>query len=80
MHELAIAESLVEHVEQVAEGRCVRKVTVEIGVHSCVSADALRFSFGLLVEGTVATDSELEVIPVAGDALKLKSMAIEEYA
>jgi hydrogenase nickel incorporation protein HypA/HybF len=78
MHELAIAQSIVEMVDETAARQRVRKVTIEIGALTCVSPDALRFSFGLVAEGSAADGAELEIRSVPGDALNVKSMEVEE--
>ncbi|CAN2536646.1 Hydrogenase+maturation+factor+metallochaperone+HypA [Methylocapsa aurea] len=80
MHELAIAESVAEMVDEVAAGRRVLRVTIEIGALTCVSGEALAFSFALVADGTAAQGAELDIRPVAGDALNLKSMEIEGSA
>lgn len=78
MHELAVAQSLVSMIEEIAAGRRVVKVTLEVGQLSCVSAEALSFSFNLVSEGTTAHGAELDVRRTPGDALNLKSMEVEE--
>lgn len=80
MHELAVAQSIVEKVQETAAGRRVRKVTVEIGRRSCVSGEALAFSFALVAEGSDVQGAELEILGVPGDALNLKNMEVEEAA
>jgi hydrogenase nickel incorporation protein HypA/HybF len=54
VHELSIATQLVELVMQHLpdEGALVTRVRLRIGALSCVHADALRFGFELLTEGT----------------------------
>lgn len=61
MHELAIAESLVEAVCERAAGRRVHRVTVRIGALTAVVPEAMRFCFGLACEGTVADGAALEI-------------------
>jgi hydrogenase nickel incorporation protein HypA/HybF len=80
MHELAIAQGIIDKVDETAAGRTVRRVIVEIGRDSCVSADALSFSFGLVAEGSAAQGAVLDIRSVAGMALNLKSMEVEEAA
>jgi hydrogenase nickel incorporation protein HypA/HybF len=80
MHELAVAQNIVEKVDETAAGRKVRRVIVEIGRDSCVSGDALSFSFGLAAEGTAAEGAMLDIRAVPGGALNLKSMEVEEAA
>lgn len=67
MHELSIASRVVELVtEQVraAGARRATAVTVRIGELSCVHEDALRFSFGLVSEGTPVAGADLRVVRV----------------
>lgn len=80
MHELAIAQSIAAKADETAGGRRVTRITVEIGARSCVSGEALAFSFALVAEGTAAEGAELEIRPVAGDALTLKSLELEGAA
>jgi hydrogenase nickel incorporation protein HypA/HybF len=80
MHELAVAQSIVEKVDETAAGRKVRRVTVEIGRQSCISGEALSFSFGLVAEGTAVEGAMLNICAVDGDALNVKSMEVEEAA
>lgn len=80
MHELAVAESIVSMVDETAAGRRVRKVTLEIGTLTCISADALRFSFELAAEGTSAAGAELVILALTGNAFNVKSMEVEEAA
>lgn len=78
MHELAVADSLVSMIAETAAGRRVVKVTLEVGELTCVSVEALSFSFDLVSEGTAAEGAELDVRRTAGDALNLKSLELEE--
>lgn len=80
MHELAIAQNIVEKAAETAAGRKVRRITVEIGHDSCVSGEALTFSFGLVAEGTAAEGAMLDIRAVPGAALNLKNMEVEEAA
>jgi Zn finger protein HypA/HybF involved in hydrogenase expression len=58
----------------------VRRMMVDIGAASCVSAEALAFSFGLVAEGTAAQGASFNIVPVPGETLNLKSMEVEEAA
>jgi hydrogenase nickel incorporation protein HypA/HybF len=68
MHELAIAENIVDAVCERADGRPVRRVTVRIGKLTAVVPDAMRFCFDLATEGTVADGAELDIEERAGAA------------
>jgi len=61
MHELAIAQDIVDAVCARADGRRVRRVTVRIGKLTAVVPAAMRFCFDLAVEGTVADGAELAI-------------------
>lgn len=69
MHELSVALSLVEGVEETAVRRGLARVTavhVRIGTLSGIARDALAFSWNLATAGTLAADSALviEDVPV----------------
>lgn len=68
MHELSIAESVVEAVTRRADGRRVTCVRLEVGRLSGCFPDALRFSFDLVTEGTTAEGASLEIEEPAGRA------------
>ena len=70
MHEMTVAESLVELIED--EGRCrgfsrVRQIRVRIGALGHVEPDALRFCFAAVSHGTIAEGAHLELETVAGE-------------
>ncbi len=69
MHELSIAQSIVEIVQQyVPSGgaRSVRSVKLKIGELAGVVADSLVFGFEVTSQGTVAEGAELmiERVPI----------------
>jgi len=61
MHELSIAESVVAAVCDRAGDRRVHSVRLRIGALTAVVPDAMRFCFGLAVEGTVAEGARLDI-------------------
>jgi hydrogenase nickel incorporation protein HypA/HybF len=61
VHELAIAEGLVDGVTERLPGRRITSVRVEIGALSGVVPDALRFCFSLAAEGTPLDGADLEI-------------------
>jgi len=68
MHELSIAQALVEQVEAVAareHATRVIRIDIVVGSLSGVDPDALRAAFPLVAEGTVAAGAELVVAGVA---------------
>lgn len=66
MHELSIAQSIVETVCEKAGEAGVHRLTLVIGKLSAVMPDALRFCFDLCAEGTVLEGAVLEIIEPAG--------------
>ena len=66
MHELAIAENIVDAICEHADGRRVRRVTVRIGTLTAVVPEAMRFCFDLACEGTMAEGAALEIEERAG--------------
>jgi hydrogenase nickel incorporation protein HypA/HybF len=68
MHELSIAESIVDIAVRHAAGRPVSAVSVKVGHLRQVVPAALEFSFELVAEGTPVAGArlELEHVPAAG--------------
>lgn len=66
MHELGIAQNVVEIACQHADGGQVKKVVLIIGKLSAVLPDAVRFCFDLCTEGTSAEGAELVIVEPAG--------------
>ena len=69
MHELSIAQALIDQAEDIAKqnhARSVTSITVAVGALSGVDHDALKFVFPMAAEGTVAKAASLtvEAIPV----------------
>jgi hydrogenase nickel incorporation protein HypA/HybF len=61
VHELAIAESVVETVTERLPGAKVTCVHLEIGALSGVVPDSIRFCFDLATEGTGLAGARLEI-------------------
>lgn len=71
MHEMSLAEGIVQIVESTAranDARAVRSVWLELGALSHVEHEALRFSFDVVKHGTVARDARLEIATTPGRA------------
>ncbi len=72
MHELSLCRSILDIVnDHVTDkpGRHVKKITLEIGQLSGVDESALRFSFDVIIKGTIAESALLEIIPLPGQAM-----------
>lgn len=71
MHEMALAESMLEIVESTARREGASKVTevrLEIGALSHVEPDALRFCFDAVTRDSLAAGATLAIDVVAGAA------------
>ncbi len=71
MHEMTLAESVLQIVEDAArrEGlRRVRAVWLEIGQLSSVEPEAMRFCFDAVARDSVAAGARLEIVTTAGAA------------
>lgn len=69
MHELTIAENLIQLVEETARresAQSVSIVVVEIGELSAIETDALSFAFDIVKGGGVAAAATLEIVPIPG--------------
>ena len=68
MHELAIAQSVVDIARRHAGGRRVLKVELRIGYLRQVVPSSLAFNFELVTQGTEVEGAELEMqaMPAAG--------------
>ncbi len=68
MHELAIADSIVQIAGRHANGRRVMKVQLKVGHLRQVVLSALAFSFELVAQGTPLEGAELEMeeVPAIG--------------
>ena len=71
MHEIALAESMLDIVETTARKHAAHRVTrirLEIGALSQVSPDALQFFFDAAAYGTLAEHARLDVLATPGEA------------
>lgn len=78
MHELAVAQSLLEIVEQEARpygGARVLRIWLRIGKLSAVVPDALRFAFDAITRGGAAEGAALEIEEVP---LKIRCRPCDE--
>jgi hydrogenase nickel incorporation protein HypA/HybF len=68
VHELAIAESVLDTITKRIGERSVREIRLEVGRLSGVSADALRFCFELAAADTTADGAALVIEEPPGRA------------
>ena len=69
MHEMSLAEGVLQLVEETAmreNAQRVKLVVLEIGRLSSVEPDAMRFCFEAVTNGGIAQGAALEIIDVPG--------------
>jgi hydrogenase nickel incorporation protein HypA/HybF len=68
MHELSIAEAIVDVATRHTAGRRVMRVEVKVGHLRQVVPDSLHFAFGLVTQGTALDGAELAIthVPAVG--------------
>ena len=64
MHELSIAEAVVDVACRRAAGRRVYRLRLEVGHLRQVVPSALRFAFELVAKDTVLEDAELVIVEI----------------
>jgi hydrogenase nickel incorporation protein HypA/HybF len=71
MHEMSLAESVREIVEETARAQGARRVAavrLEIGRLAMVEVDAMRFAFDVVKRGSLADEALLEIVQTEGSA------------
>ena len=69
MHEMALAESVLQIIEDAAQKqgfRRVKTVWLEVGQLSAVEPDALRFCFDVVTRGSIADSARLDILDTPG--------------
>ena len=69
MHEMSLAENVLQIIEDAADEQKftrVKTVWLEIGQLSCVEPDALRFHFEVVTRDSLAHQAQLEIIKILG--------------
>ena len=75
MHELSLAENIMQIIEETAleqkftRDTRVKTVWLEIGQLACVEQESLRFYFDVVTQDSIAQQAKLEIIEIAGQAL-----------
>ncbi len=76
MHEMGLAQAILDTALQIAGDRPVRRVAVSAGEQQAVSADSLAFSFELVADGTLAAGATLDVRQVPGARLLVDEVEV----
>jgi hydrogenase nickel incorporation protein HypA/HybF len=85
MHEMSIAQNIIEIVDEISrenQVRNVRKVIVKIGKLVAVVPDSLQFCYEAITKGTPLENSELEIhiIPIVAKCHNCKrTFEVESY-
>lgn len=69
MHEMSLAEGVLQLIEEAAQAQGFEKAVViwlEIGQLSGVEVEAMKFCFDAVSRGTVASGAQLKIITVPG--------------
>ena len=69
MHEMSLAEGVLQLVEDTAQrerAQRVKLVVLEIGRLSSVEPEAMRFCFEAVTRGSIAQDASLEIVVMPG--------------
>ena len=77
MHELSIAESLVEAASEAAREEGIARVTavhLRLGKFAGVASESLLFCYEVAAKGTALEGSKLVIEPVAGHAIEIRAL------
>ncbi len=72
MHELSLAENILQLIEDAAQQQHftqVEAVWLEIGQLACVEHESLRFFFNSVKKDTIAQEAKLEIITITGQGI-----------
>lgn len=80
MHELALSRAIVEATLRHAEGRPVETVHVRLGSLRQAVPRSLAFYFEIVARDTDCEGAVLEIETLAGEALEIAWIEVEEVA
>jgi hydrogenase nickel incorporation protein HypA/HybF len=78
MHEVALAQGILDVVLEVAAGHEVRTVRVRAGELQAVTQDSLQFCFEMVALETTAAAARLEVEVIPGDAVLIDAIELDD--
>jgi hydrogenase nickel incorporation protein HypA/HybF len=78
MHEVALAQAILDTVLDIADGQQPRAVRVRAGEILAVSPESLQFCFELVAQDTSAAQAQLDVDIVPGDALLIDAIELDD--
>jgi hydrogenase nickel incorporation protein HypA/HybF len=77
MHEMSLCEGVLRILEEQARDQAfsrVKTVWLEIGDLASVEKEAMRFSFDVVMKGSLADGARLEIIEIPGQAWCMQCM------
>jgi hydrogenase nickel incorporation protein HypA/HybF len=80
MHEMTLAENVLQIVEDAARRESLRRVHtvwLEIGQISSVEPEAMRFCFDAVTRDSVAEGARLEIVTTAGAEMRVIELEAE---
>jgi Zn finger protein HypA/HybF involved in hydrogenase expression len=72
MHEMPLAEAILETVEARAQGRRVARVRAHVGEQLVAYPEPLRFGFDVAAVGGVCDGATLEIVPCEGEGIVIE--------
>ncbi|MFI4991158.1 MAG: hydrogenase maturation nickel metallochaperone HypA [Solirubrobacterales bacterium] len=78
IHELSLAQAIVDVATRHARGRPVAAIELRVGHEREVAPQGLGFAFLLLTEGTELDGAELEIEHVAGGELAVDALRLHD--
>jgi len=80
MHELSLAEGVLQVIEDAARAQAFSRVTMvflELGEHAAVEREALAFCFDVVTQGSVAEGARLEISNLPGSSeMRVKELEV----
>ena len=78
MHEVAIAQGILDVVLDVTNGATVRSVRVRAGEQQAVTQESLRQCFEMVALDTPAATARLDVEVIPGDTLLVDAIELQD--
>jgi hypothetical protein len=76
MHEMGLAQAILDTALDIAGDRPVRRIVVSAGEQQAVSPESLSFSFELIAAGTTASGATLDVRQAEGARLLVDEVEV----
>jgi hydrogenase nickel incorporation protein HypA/HybF len=78
MHEMALAQGILDVVLDVADGHEARTVRLRVGELQAVTQDSLQFCFEMAAVETLAATAKLEVEIISGDGVLIDAIELDD--